>query len=153
MVHVEFPQYGYLSSLQWCYRTSALSFLLVANYFFLITINIPPVARDVFFPLPAAVRLLETEGRHFSKFTVICFLSSTKDASVVPWHSSVHLGLGDSFLKFIAVDLPCSVNQQCHFLQDVILHPSRTVLNIERLYIYWHHIPLERVKADSFPTP
>jgi len=48
---------------------------------------------------PAAVRLLESEGRHFSKFTVFGFLPSTADASVVPHHSSVHLGLGDFFFE------------------------------------------------------
>ena len=46
---------------------------------------------------PAAVRLLESEGRHFSEFTVLGFLPSTADASVVPRHGSVHLGLGDFF--------------------------------------------------------
>jgi len=35
---------------------------------------------------PAAVRLLESKGRHFSEFTVLGFLPSTTDASVVPWH-------------------------------------------------------------------
>ena len=48
---------------------------------------------------PAAVRLLESEGRHFSKFTVLGFLPSTADASVVPRHGSVHLGLGDFFFE------------------------------------------------------
>jgi len=46
---------------------------------------------------PAAVRLLELEGRYFSKFTVLGFLPSTADASVVTRHDSVHLGLGDFF--------------------------------------------------------
>jgi len=50
--------------------------------------------------LPAAVQLLETEGRHFLKFTVLGFLPSTADASVVPWHGSVHLGLGVFFFFF-----------------------------------------------------
>ena len=44
---------------------------------------------------PAAVRLLESEGRHFSKFTILGFLTSAADASVVPRYGSVHLGLGD----------------------------------------------------------
>jgi len=46
---------------------------------------------------PASVRLLESEGRHFSKFTVVGFLPSTADASVVPRHGSLHLGLWDFF--------------------------------------------------------
>jgi hypothetical protein len=65
--------------------------------------------------LPAAVRLLETEGHHFSKFTVLGFLPSTANASVVPQHDSIHLGLGD-FFKCTAQDLPFSVNQQGHLL-------------------------------------
>jgi len=48
---------------------------------------------------PAAVRLLESEGRHFSEFTVLGFLPSTADASVVPRHGSVHLRLGDFFFE------------------------------------------------------
>jgi len=36
--------------------------------------------------LPAAVRLVETECRHFLMFTVLGFLPSTTDASVVPRH-------------------------------------------------------------------
>jgi len=47
--------------------------------------------------LPAAVRLLESKDCHFSKFTVLGFLPSAADASVVPRHGSVHLGLGDFF--------------------------------------------------------
>jgi len=58
---------------------------------------------------PTAVRLLESEGRHFSKLTVLGFLPSTTDASVVPRHGSVHLGLGDFFSKFTPLDSPCSV--------------------------------------------
>ena len=58
---------------------------------------------------PAAVRLLESEGRHFLKFTVLGFLPSTADASVVPRHGSVHLGLGDFFSRFTPLDPPCSV--------------------------------------------
>ena len=59
--------------------------------------------------LPAAVRLLESEGRHFSEFTVLGFLPSTAGASVVPQHGSAHLGLGDLFSRFTALDPPCSV--------------------------------------------
>jgi hypothetical protein len=40
--------------------------------------------------LLATVRLLETKGHHFLKFTVLGFLPSTADASVVPLHGSVH---------------------------------------------------------------
>ena len=58
---------------------------------------------------PAAVRLLESEGRHFSEFTVLGFLPSTADASVVPRLGSVHLGLGDFFSRFTPLDPPCSV--------------------------------------------
>jgi hypothetical protein len=46
---------------------------------------------------PATARLLESEGHHFSKFAVRGFLPSTTDASVISWHGSVHLGLGDFF--------------------------------------------------------
>jgi hypothetical protein len=46
--------------------------------------------------LPATGRLLETEGCRFSKFTILGFLPSTADASVVAWHGSVLLGLGVS---------------------------------------------------------
>jgi len=56
---------------------------------------------------PAAVRLLESEGRHFSEFNVLGFLPSTtdaSDASVVPQHDSVHFGLGDFFSRFIPLD-------------------------------------------------
>ena len=94
---------------------------------------------------PAAVRLLKSEGRHFSEFTVLGFLPSTAgasvvpqhgsasvvpqhgsasvvpqhgsasvvpqhgSASVVPQHGSAHLGLGDFFSRFTALDPPCSV--------------------------------------------
>jgi len=49
---------------------------------------------------PAAVRLLESESRHFSKFTVLGFLPSTADASVVHRHGCVHLGIEDFFFEF-----------------------------------------------------
>jgi len=49
---------------------------------------------------PAAVRLLESESRHFSEFTVLGFLPSTADASVVPRHGRVHLGLGDYYYYY-----------------------------------------------------
>ena len=52
---------------------------------------------------PAAIGLFE-----ISKFTVFGFLPSTVDASEVPRHGSVNLGLGDSFLKLTALDPPCS---------------------------------------------
>ena len=58
---------------------------------------------------PAAVRLLESKGRHFSKFTVLGFLPSTADASVVPRQGSVHLALGDFFSRFTPLDLTCSI--------------------------------------------
>jgi len=58
---------------------------------------------------PSAVRLLESKGRQFSEFTILGFLPSTADASVVPRHGSVHLGLGDFFSRFTPLDLPCSV--------------------------------------------
>ena len=58
---------------------------------------------------PAAVRLLESEGRHFSEFTVLGFLPSTAVASVVPRHGSLHLGLGDFFSRFTPLDRPCFV--------------------------------------------
>ena len=58
---------------------------------------------------PAAVRLLESEGRQFSEFTVLGFLPSTVDASVVPRHGSVHLGLGGFFSRFTPLDPPYSV--------------------------------------------
>ena len=48
---------------------------------------------------PAAVRLFESEGRQFSKFTVLSFLPSTADASVVPRYASAHHGLGDIFFR------------------------------------------------------
>jgi len=57
---------------------------------------------------PPAV-VLESESRHFSEFTVLGFLPSTADASVVPRHGSVHLGLGDIFSSFTPLDQPCSV--------------------------------------------
>jgi len=56
-----------------------------------------------------AGRLLESEGCHFSEFTVLGFLPSSTDASVVPQHGSVHLGLGDFFSRFTPLDPPCSV--------------------------------------------
>ena len=58
---------------------------------------------------PAAVRLLESEGRHFSEFTFLGFLPSITDASVVFRHGSVHLGLGDFFSRFTPLDPPFSV--------------------------------------------
>jgi len=48
---------------------------------------------------PAAVCLLESDGRHFSEFTVLGFLPSTADASIVPRHDCVHLGIGDFFFE------------------------------------------------------
>jgi hypothetical protein len=54
---------------------------------------------------PAAARLFESGGRHFSKFTVLGFLPSTADAFVIPRHGSVHLGLGDFFfVRFTTLD-------------------------------------------------
>jgi len=58
---------------------------------------------------PAAVRLLKSEGRHFSEFTILGFLPSTAGASVDPQHGSVHLGLEDFFSRFTSLDPPCSV--------------------------------------------
>ena len=49
---------------------------------------------------PAAVRLLKSEGRHFSEFTVLGFLPSTAGASVVPQYGSVHLGPVDFFSRY-----------------------------------------------------
>ena len=66
--------------------------------------------------LPVTVRVLETVGRHFSKFTVLGFLPFTANASVVPQHGSVHLGLRDFLFRFTPLDLPRSVNQQGHLL-------------------------------------
>ena len=45
----------------------------------------------------AAVRLLESECRHFSKFKFLGFLPSTADASLDPRRGSVHLVLGIFF--------------------------------------------------------
>ena len=59
---------------------------------------------------PAAVRLLESEGRHFSKFTVFGFIPSTAYASVVPRHGSVNLGLGEFFSRFTPLHPPYSVS-------------------------------------------
>ena len=59
--------------------------------------------------LLAAVRLLESEYCHFSKFTVLGFLTSTADATVVPQRGSVHLGLGNFFSRFTPLDSPCSI--------------------------------------------
>jgi len=58
---------------------------------------------------PAAVRLLESKGHHFLKLKVLGFIPSTADASVVPWHGSVHLGLGDFFSRFTPLDLLYSI--------------------------------------------
>jgi len=65
---------------------------------------------------PVTVRVLETMGHHFSKFTVLGFLPSTANASVVPQHGSIHLGLGDFLFRFTPLDLPHSVNQQDYLL-------------------------------------
>ena len=46
---------------------------------------------------PASVRMLETEGRHFSRFTGLCVLPPTADVSVVPEHGNAYLGIGDFF--------------------------------------------------------
>jgi hypothetical protein len=46
---------------------------------------------------PASVRMPETEGHHFLRFTVLGVLPSTAGVSVVPQHGSVHLGIGDFF--------------------------------------------------------
>ena len=59
---------------------------------------------------PAAVRLLKSEGRQFSEFTVLGFLPSTAGATVVPQHGSVHLWLGDFFSRFTPLDPACSVS-------------------------------------------
>jgi len=58
---------------------------------------------------PAAIRQLESEGRQFSEFTVLGFLPSSTDASVVRRHGSVNLGIGDFFSRFTPLDPPCSV--------------------------------------------
>ena len=92
------------------------SFLLpgcALQFCFLFIIAVPPVARDVSVHCsiapPAAVRLLQSEGRHFSQFTVLGFLPSTAVASVVPRHGSVHLRLKDFFSRFTPLDPPCSI--------------------------------------------
>jgi hypothetical protein len=112
--------------------------------------------------LPAIVRLLETEGRHFLEFTVRGFLPSTADAPVVPQHSSVHLGLGIFFgggEGFTPLDLLCSVNQQGCLLKDVIVHATG-VLSIERLIIiiiiiiiFRAHTCFNRLDLPPYPTP
>jgi len=80
------------------------SFLLpgcVLQFCFLIIIAVSRVVGDVFCPLqctpPAAVRLLESEGRHITKFTFLGLLPSTADVILVPRHGSVHLGIWDFF--------------------------------------------------------
>ena len=83
--------------------------------FFLIIIAVPRVrvARDFFCPLrysPACrSKAAWIRGSPLLKFTVLGFLPSTADASAVPRHGSVHLGLGDFFSRFTPLDLPCSV--------------------------------------------
>jgi len=92
------------------------SFLLpgcVLQFCFLIIIAVPRVAIDVFCPLqynPACrSKAAWIWGSPLPKFTILGFLSSTADASVVPWHGSVHLGLGNFFSRFTPLDPPCSV--------------------------------------------
>ena len=58
---------------------------------------------------PATVRLLKSEGRHFSEFTVPGFLPSTAGTSVLSQHDSAHLGLGDFFSRFTPLDPSFSV--------------------------------------------
>jgi hypothetical protein len=98
----------------------------------------------------AAVRLLETEGRHFSEFTVLGFLPSTADAPVVPQHNSVHLGLVE-FFRFTPLDPPCSFHQQGYILKDVILQLARMVLSIDSLCISII-CPLKGLRADPLTT-
>jgi len=69
---------------------------------------------------PAAVRLLESEGRHFSKFTVHGFLPSTADVSVVPRHDSVHLRLGDFFFRGLLLSIRRVPFKQAHLWSDVV---------------------------------
>jgi hypothetical protein len=54
--------------------------------------------------LPATLRLLETEGCQFSKFTVFGFLCCT----------SLRL---EDFLRFISLGPPCSVNEQSYLFE------------------------------------
>ena len=76
---------------------------------------------------PAAVWLLQSEGRHFSEFIVLGFLPSTAYASVVPRHGSVNLELGIYFrgLLLLIRRVPF---KQAHLWSDVVTHCARTVL-------------------------
>ena len=70
---------------------------------------------------PAAVSLLESEGCHFSEFTFLGFLPSTANASVVPRHGSVHLGLGD-FFPGLLLWIRRVPFKQAHLSSDVVTH-------------------------------
>jgi len=83
----------------------------VLHFCFLIIIAVPRVARDVFCPLQCspACRSKAAWIRGSPLLEVLGFSPSTADASVVPRHGSVHLGLGDIFSSFTPLDLPCSI--------------------------------------------
>jgi hypothetical protein len=121
---------------------------------FLITIAVPPVARDIFchccIAPPAAVRLLETEGCYFSRITVLGFLPSTANASVVPRHSSVHLRIGDFFCLILEIRRVLLIKRATSCRIWLFITHGRSWA---KEAIYSHHMPLERVKADPFPTP
>jgi len=104
---------------------------------------------------PAAVRLLETEGCHFSRITVLGFLPSTANASVVPRHGSVQLGLG-----FFLVGGGCYSSKSAVFCSStgpplVGCDYSSCTDGLEHKEAIRdsHHMPMERVKGDPFPTP
>ena len=77
---------------------------------------------------PAAAKLLESEGRYFSKFTVLGFLPSTADSSAVPRHGSVHLGLGDFFFRGLLFWIRCVPFRQAHVWSDVITTHGRSCM-------------------------
>jgi hypothetical protein len=119
---------------------SAISFCLVLYYFFLITISLPRVARDVFSPL---LYNPTCRGSPLLKVNRSQFLTLHRRRVCSP---SARFGTPwtRNFFKFTLLDSSCSFNQQDHLLQDVILHNAPTVLSTEATYTHhtceglWH---------------
>jgi hypothetical protein len=93
--------------------------------------------------------LLETEGCHFSEFTILCFLPSTAAAPVVPHHSCLHLGLRDFCLEvYSSRSTVLSINLATPEVCDSSCMDSPK----HREATYSHCMLLERVKAN-IPSP
>ena len=122
------------------------------SFTFLISISVPRVATDILcllFYYPACrSRRLETDGRHFSQFTVLDFSPTTTEAPLVLQHYCVHLTLGD-FFRSNLIDPPCSFNKPPEGSHS----STRTEVPEHTEAPHSSRMPREWVKANTFSSP